>query len=560
VWDGGRRVGVAAPGGGGGAVHGVYGGVSLPLYPPLRTHVLPAVHREMVARERAVFVPRLQHRLPRPPPTQQEHRPGQPVGGATRPGPRRPPRLPPSAQAQPPPNSACPVWRPCAENTSYCTSPTPPHGDTCWSLCALQPGRAEDTPEDCRTFCLPHSAPFCPDCELQHRHCDTAPLLELYRNNRERLEKRIGDLEEIIGSKEEMIGSRKDGYREIQILICGMKDSLTQDFREMRDYLEKQERASFWRMQQEQESAQKATSQEVQTLLAEIDRMRKEKVELQERIENDWIAVLKHSGSGEDSVSSSSPKKQYTLDENRLVDTTDAISRIKQSLLCHPLLEEVSCPPKQVFEETLVLQTSPGAADQTPRTGLPERSPNNLLQWATHISFDLQTVNSHLAVSEDLKTVKVTKKSVPYEKSSRRFTNSQAQCSQAFSTECAPTGSSVCRPAMAGGWGAAAAEMGKDGKLGRNNLSWCVEWNKDHLCAWHNDQDIHVFLSRPQTVGVLLDCPQKELKFYSISADSQILIHCYKVQIQSHIFPAAWLYGLKAGNSLTIRDLQSTSM
>lgn len=376
------------------------------------------------------------------------------------------------------------------------------------------------------------------------------------------MEKRICDLEENISSKEAMITNQKDGYREAQILICDIKDSLTRDFREMRDYLEKQERASFWRMQQEQEAAQKATSQEVQIFMAEIDRMRKKKVELQECIQNDWMGVLKHSGWEGSVTPSSSPKKRYSFDENRLVDTTDAISKMKKTLMSQPLLEQAPCPPKQVFEESLVSQTPPGPGVQTPITELPGRSPNSLLQWATHLSFDPQTVNSRLALSEDLKTVRVTNKNNPYEKSARRFVTSQVLCSPGFSSGCHYWEFSM-KDSEGWGVGAAAAEMGRDGKLGRNDLSWCVEWSKDQLCVWHNNQDIHVFLPRPLNVGVLLDFQEKELKFYSISEDNQILIHCYRLQIQSpavQIFPTVWLYGLKAGNSLTIRDLQSTGM
>ncbi|XP_040186147.1 E3 ubiquitin-protein ligase RNF135 [Rana temporaria] len=414
-------------------------------------------------------------------------------------------------------------------------------------------------PRGLQYFCVEHGAALCPECELQHPACRRESLLERYRRNRERLEKRISDLEEKIGSKEAMITNQKDGYREAQILICDIKDSLTRDFREMRDYLEKQERASFWRMQEEKDAAQRATSQEVQIFMAEIDRMRKEKAELQECIENDWMGVLKHSGwEGSGTPSSSSPKKRYAFDENRLVDTTDAISRMKKSLMSHPLLEQVPCPPKQVFEESPISQTSPGGV-QTPITELPEKSPNNLLQWATRLSFDPQTVNSRLALSEDLKTVKVTTKNVVYEKSDRRFVTSQVLCSPGFSSGCHYWELSM---KDSGGWGvgAAAAGMGRDGKLGRNHLSWCVEWSKDQLSVWHNNQDLPVALPRPINVGVLLDCQEKELKFYSVSEEKQILIHCYRIQIQSRIFPAVWLYGLKAGNSLTIRDLQSTGM
>nr|DBA21829.1 TPA: hypothetical protein GDO54_012958 [Pyxicephalus adspersus] len=183
----------------------------------------------------------------------------------------------------------------------------------------------------------------------------------------------------------------------------------------------------------------------------------------------------------------------------------------------------------------------------------------HVISGATHISFDPQTVNNRLALSDDLKTVTVTNKNIQYEKSERRFTTSQVLCLESFSSQCCYWEIST-KDSHGWGVGAATADMARDGKLGRNNLSWCVEWSKDRLCAWHNNQDICVAIPRPLTIGVLLDLQEQKLTFYSISADSQILIHVYNLQRQGPIFPAVWLYGLTVGNSLTIRDIQRINM
>ncbi|KAM5126061.1 E3 ubiquitin-protein ligase RNF135-like [Mantella aurantiaca] len=250
---------------------------------------------------------------------------------------------------------------------------------------------------------------------------------------------------------------------------------------------------------------------------------------------------------------------QYAFNENRLVDTTDAISNIKKSLMCHPLLEKVPCPPKQVFEETLVLQAPPGSGLPMPSLNLPERSPNRLLQWATSIIFDPETVSSRLSLSEDQKTVTVTTRRMAYERSGRRFTTSQVMCSQDVSAQCCYWEFST-KDSDGWGVGAAAAGIGRDGKLGRNALSWCVEWSNDRLTAWHDDRQVPVLLPRPRLVGVLLNGQEKEIKFYSVSSDSETLIHCFPIRVPGAIFPAVWLFGLNVGNSLTIRDLQRTSV
>lgn len=59
----------------------------------------------------------------------------------------------------------------------------------------------------------------------------------------------------------------------------------------------------------------------------------------------------------------------------------------------------------------------------------------------------------------------------------------------------------------------------KSAKLGRNRLSWCVEFRDGHLSAWHNDR--HVALSAravPDTVGVLVNFQKGRVAFYDADA------------------------------------------
>ncbi|XP_075034179.1 E3 ubiquitin/ISG15 ligase TRIM25-like [Mixophyes fleayi] len=405
-------------------------------------------------------------------------------------------------------------------------------------------------------FCMSHSSPVCSSCVLQHKECQTFQLLDLYKRKKEDIQKKILDLEQNITSKEQIVVREKEVFCEGQILISDIKDNLTRDFREMRDYLEKQERASFWRMKQEQDNVLKEKSERIQHLIADIDNMKKLRLRMEDLLENDWIAVLKDTGSDDNYTLTSSTKRQYTIDENRLVDTTHAISQIKKSLLSHPLLEQVPCPPKQVFEDTLALPTEPSAScTQEVTRRLPKRATSKLLQCATSVSFDPETVSCRLCLSQDLKTVTVTGKNQSYQKNGRRFTVSQVLCSEGFSTECnyweVSTNDS-------NGWsiGAAAFEIGSQGQLGRNNLSWCVEWRKERLSVWHNGDEIQIFEPKPSVVGVLLDCGEKVISFYSITAESELLLHSYPLHFQSRIFPAVWLYGLNSGNSLKICDIQ----
>lgn len=405
-------------------------------------------------------------------------------------------------------------------------------------------------------FCVPHSAPLCPTCAPQHEECQPVHLLELYKKKRENLEKRMNHLEQSITSKEHIISSQKDAYREIQIVICDIKDNLTRDFREMRDYVEKQERAAFWRMKQEQDTAQREMSQLVQELTAEHDDMKRRKAQMQEQLANDWISMLKDVASEETFISSSVSRRPYTFDENRIVDTTDAVTQMKQKLLSHALLEDAPCPPKQALEDSLALSPgSPQPHDRELTASLPVKAPSRLLQWATAVSFDRDTVSCRMSLSPDLKTVTVADKNYSYPKNERRFTSCQALCSEGYSTGCIYWEVSA---ADSDGWGigVAQAEISKHQQLGDNDLSWCVKWNKEHLSAWHKNEETLILLPRPLIVGVLLDCAEKCVSFYSITPETEILIHTFRVHFQTRLFPAVWLFGLKKGKSLTIQDIR----
>ncbi|KAG8595569.1 hypothetical protein GDO81_001558 [Engystomops pustulosus] len=328
----------------------------------------------------------------------------------------------------------------------------------------------------------------------------------------------------------------------------------------MRDYLEKQERAAFWRMKREQDSAQREASQLVQKLMTELDDIKTRKSQLEEQLENDWISMLRDGGTEETFTSSPVSQSPYRFDENLIVDTTDAVTRMKKSLLSHALLEEVPCPPKQVLEDSLVLSpTTPQPPEEELRAlSLQVKAPSRLLQWATDVFFDPDTVSCRLSISPDLRTVTVADRNYSYPKNERRFTSCQALCSKGFSSGCNYWEVST---ADSDGWGVgvAASEINKSQQLGDNELSWCVKWNKEGLSTWHRNKEIQIPLQRPRIVGVLLDCTEKLLSFYSVTEETEILIDTFRVHFQTQMFPAVWLYGLKKGKSLMIRDIKMTA-
>ncbi|XP_018091045.1 E3 ubiquitin-protein ligase RNF135 isoform X2 [Xenopus laevis] len=419
-----------------------------------------------------------------------------------------------------------------------------------------------DHPQAFQFYCVSHCAPVCPDCKLQyHSQCEALPtLLERYRRMEETTEKMIRDFSRDIASMEELASSRQNAYRETQILSCDIKDNLTRDFQEMRDYLERQERAAFWRIRQEQDAAHRKMLDSVAHITEEIQKLREKKVHLEEKLHSDWLELLKSDnvqGNMSKSVTHhpcSLREPQCLFDENRIVDTTQVISEMKLSLLAHQLLEQAPCPPKK--EEPFGVPSEAPAEVQPPMPSPPAIAPRKLLQWAHEVSFDPQTVSSRLSLSSDNKTVTVMETNKQYPNGPKRFRNSQVLCAQSFSSECCYW--EICaREGTSWGIGVACAEIETSERLGRNHLSWCVEQTKEGLSAWHKSQRIRLSVDKPELVGVFLDCGEKLLSFYSIIGNSEVLLHSYRLDFSSCLFPAVWLYGLIPGTSLSIRDLKS---
>ncbi|XP_075436036.1 E3 ubiquitin-protein ligase RNF135 isoform X2 [Ascaphus truei] len=400
-------------------------------------------------------------------------------------------------------------------------------------------------------YCATHCSPLCPTCVLQHAECRPVPLLELYKGNKTKLKRTIGQVARDITEKEGVVASRKNSYREIQILACEIKENLPKEFRAMKDYLEKQERASLRRIQEEQEQAQKKINENINLLSAEIEKMRDIKTKLEDNIENNWIKVLQDVEIYEPSSASA---EEALFNENRIIDVTIAVSEMRKSLLAHPLLEEEPSSPRElkIFGDGPELHEAAACPD--PIEAVPETNQKQFLQWARDVSFDECTVSCRLSLSPDFKTVTVTEKKRSYLKNPRRFTGSQVLCCQGFSTGCHYWEIST---KDSNGWGAGIASqgIGMDDRLGRNDLSWSLEWIRDRLSAWHGNKELPLCPLRPDTVGVLLDCGEKSLAFFSVTEGMYTLLHSYNIRFEQQVFPAVWLFGIASGNSLTINDI-----
>ncbi|XP_026566869.1 E3 ubiquitin-protein ligase RNF135-like [Pseudonaja textilis] len=175
-------------------------------------------------------------------------------------------------------------------------------------------------------------------------------------------------------------------------------------------------------------------------------------------------------------------------------------------------------------------------------------------QWMSIITFDDETLGCSLELTGNKRKVRVSRTRKEYKHSTKRFCSSQVLGSQSFSEgrhywEINTEESSL--------WaiGVASGDIGRRDRLGRNELSWCIECNVQHISAWHNGQENNIdVVDKPLRVGVFLDFPTKSVSFYSLT-DKETFLHKFEINAAKPVYPAFWIYGLNAGEGLTINDI-----
>ncbi|XP_008819843.1 E3 ubiquitin-protein ligase RNF135 [Nannospalax galili] len=188
------------------------------------------------------------------------------------------------------------------------------------------------------------------------------------------------------------------------------------------------------------------------------------------------------------------------------------------------------------------------------RCSVPRRASQFAL-WAISPTFDLRSLSCSLEVSNNCRTVTVSRCLQSYSWSPERFLISQVLCSQALSSgkKYWEVDTRYCNHWAVGvaSWGMSRHQM-----LGRTVDSWCIEWKgTGRLSAWAMMKKTDLDSDCPEVVGIWLDLEARKLAFYSVGNQDRLLYECEVSASPLH--PAFWLYGLSPGNSLEIKQVKT---
>ncbi|XP_051790410.1 tripartite motif-containing protein 16-like [Erpetoichthys calabaricus] len=166
---------------------------------------------------------------------------------------------------------------------------------------------------------------------------------------------------------------------------------------------------------------------------------------------------------------------------------------------------------------------------------------NFLLKYSCQLTFNPNTLNEHLHLSEGYKRVTFGNK-IQYPKHPDRFNYwSQVLCREALSGtrlywEVQWSGEieiGVVKEISRRG-------NGNDCRLGRNVKSWCLRCSASRYSAWHDNKETPLTAPGCDRVGVYLDCPAGLLSFFSVS-DTITRLYTFKASFMEPLYVGFWL-------------------
>uniref|UniRef100_A0A674DWG7 B30.2/SPRY domain-containing protein n=1 Tax=Salmo trutta TaxID=8032 RepID=A0A674DWG7_SALTR len=178
-----------------------------------------------------------------------------------------------------------------------------------------------------------------------------------------------------------------------------------------------------------------------------------------------------------------------------------------------------------------------------------------LRKYVCDLTLDLNTVNSHLSLSEENRKVTWRTEEQPYPDNPERFEG----CSQV-----------LCREGLTGRcyweveWSGSRAVIGvaykginrrgrvKDCCLGYNDKSWSLSCYDNRYRAWHNNNptSIDVPSSSSHRVGVYLDWSAGTLSFYRASSDTLTHLYTFTSTFTEPLYPGFRVHYVDSSVSL----------
>ncbi|KAG9465950.1 hypothetical protein GDO78_017477 [Eleutherodactylus coqui] len=444
-------------------------------------------------------------------------------------------------------------------------------------------------------YCWDHGGCLCCYCALGHKSCKTLTLQEAKRQKELHFTNVLRSLNQKIEKAATTVEEVQCEQKRLQETTRKKKELLESEYDELKSLIDEERCRAMLKIEEEEK---KVTSKFNYTQSV-LSKKRQEYERMCSRVqsllqEQDDLQFLKRATKVNDTTSKEPFKPKTEFDEKLLqglyknvVSLKDLVKSSIRQMAENP--EWRSQPMQKASGAEAGLETEeagkwraarPKMQDEKPSTKnkvkkkpnpptadasapMPHERPHSVphtkpavpaanlreqfMRYAEKLYADPSTVHKKILISNLFTRLAVSDMPHNYPESLQRFVScSQLLCSQSFSEgvhywEILKEGGNFS------GFGVAyqsIARTGTESRLGRNKVSWCIEWCNGKLQAWHDDKQTDLTTPNTNKYGVLLNCTEGFVSFYCIGKKFSE-IYKFRAKFKEPLYPAFWMFSSK---------------
>ncbi|XP_056413091.1 E3 ubiquitin/ISG15 ligase TRIM25-like [Hyla sarda] len=359
-------------------------------------------------------------------------------------------------------------------------------------------------------FCVQDSSLLCTSCTMnwKHKGHKTELLNEASEKEKERLQKFIKQLSSITDKAEKRYWQVEENRNNIQQKSAGLKKRVTSLFGDIRSEVNDLENRVLEEITRQETCLSGSCSDRIEEIDKQIQETYRRKRQIDEVCKiTDPLMFLKQSNVST-AVEQESPF--YTENLNEELITVTLVRALNK-------LSEVIPEVKKKYEFNVI--------------------------DSSDMILNVNTANSYLALSFDLKKAIDTDKEKSRSFHPERFTTQQVLATKRFSSgkHYWEIQTSDCGEWCVGVTYNSVKRKEHNSLIGRNPKSWCLNWSDEELTADHDDEShyVHSSVSAPN-VGIYLDYDGGVVSFYKLSGSVQHL-YTFSAHFTEPLYAAFYL-------------------
>ncbi|KAM9296626.1 E3 ubiquitin/ISG15 ligase TRIM25 [Gastrophryne carolinensis] len=416
-------------------------------------------------------------------------------------------------------------------------------------------------------YCWEHSQCICCYCALGHKSCQTYTLEEGKKKKEQHYTAVLRSLNQKVDKATSTMEEIQYDQRKVMEKTKQKKELLEAEFEEIKALIDEEWQKAMAKIEAEEKKVNQSFSYTQNVLSKKKREFEFVRGKVQSLLqEQDDLQFLRRATKLRDTTSKEPFKPHIGFDEKLLQNIYKKTSTLKEtfkSVLNHP---EATPEPKMPWKKAP--EAEPAKPKRAPRPAPPPDSREQLLMCklcgdisrmcgycadtnskylpadAEKLLLDPNTAHKKILMSNGFTKMAISDTPQNYRDNPRRFVN----CSQVLGSFGFSGGLHYWEVEKEGGnfsgFGVAYQSIprrGNESRLGRNKVSWCLEWCNGKLQAWHDDKQTDLTTPNTSKFGVLLNYNEDYLAFYCLGKKTSV-IYKFRATFTEAVFPAFWMF------------------